>query len=514
MSGPTRIILALMLTVSAAGACASSGATGTAGDGAAPQETAPPEREYAPGTEPSNNMWTRSATLYLSRAEENAQPDERRDLLQQALDASVEGIENDPGNPRPYFLAGQAQVRLGDYVAADSLFDRAQEIYPAYEPEIDIERSNAWVRAYNAGVAALEQGESEDAIAHLERADLIYDKRPEARLNLGAVHAQLGQDEQAIEAYEGALEIIRGPERQYLSAEQEESWQQNEQVATFNLALLLANAGRDREAAEAYRDFLERVPDDLQAQVNLAVVLSRMGETEEASEIYAGLLENPDLDPEDYFQVGIGLFEGEQYELASEAFRNALDANPYNRDALYNLANALYARAQAIETRIIEEGGDLGPSAAGELEPLYQELNEVASRIDEMDPNNRNVLALRAQALRGLSDLESDEAAEAELRSQASAVLERHEALPVEVLNVQVQPGAEESVTIHGEVVNWNLEPGDSVTIDFSLLGPNGAEISSESVTVNAPAVEQRTQFEVEIAAPGEIAGWEYQVST
>ena len=139
----------------------------------------------------------------------------------------------------------------------------------------------------------------------------------------------MGETERAIEAFRGALEILRGPARDEVPANQQEQWREGEEAAAFNLAQLLAGAGRDEEAAQAYRDFLEREPQNRTAKSNLAIVLSRLGRTDEASEIYSELMSQPDLTEAEYFSIGIGLLSADEFDRAAEAFRKVLAVNPH-----------------------------------------------------------------------------------------------------------------------------------------------------------------------------------------
>src|SRR5690606_10693846 len=203
---------------------------------------------------------------------------------------------------------------------------------------------------------------------------LIYDKMPNARLQLGGLYARKGETERAIEAYRGALEILRGPASQTVPERQREQWRENEEAAAFNLAQLLAGAGRDEEAAQAYRDFLAREPQNRTAKSNLAIVLGRMGKTEEASEIYTELMSQPDLTDSELFSIGIGLYNAEEFERAAEAFRKTLAVNPHSRDALYNLAQAIYRQSVQIEEQREKGSGDEQVKAASDLGTMYAEL--------------------------------------------------------------------------------------------------------------------------------------------
>src|SRR5205807_3983067 len=106
--------------------------------------------------------------------------------------------------------------------------------------ESDVGRLRAWVALYNAGVSAIQANKLDDAIASLQLADKIYQKRPSARLTLASIYQNKGQIDQAIAMYKGALEILQGPERQGLSPQDEKQWKQNEDRAINNLAQLVA----------------------------------------------------------------------------------------------------------------------------------------------------------------------------------------------------------------------------------------------------------------------------------
>lgn len=463
---------------------------------------------------PSNNMWTRSARLYLDRAQTNPRFDEKRDLYLQALEAIKNGITEDPGNAQVWLIAGQVYVQLDSAAQAHEAFTKALELYPDYEKEVDTERRNAWARWHNNGVSALQQQNVELAIKQFESADLIYDKMPNARLQLGGLYARQGDTERAIAAYRGALEILRGPAAQAVPARQREQWRENEEAAAFNLAQLLANAGRDEEAAQAYRDFLEREPQNRTAKTNLAIVLGRMGRTDEASEIYTELMSQPDMSDGELFSIGIGLYNANEFARAAEAFRKSLALNPHSRDALYNLAQALYRQSTQLEEMREKASGDEQMKAASDLGKLYAELQTVTEKLRGIDPQNRNIMLLLAQAYRGQGDLTVDDAATSDSwREKALAVLREQEDLPFEVSGVRMTPG-EGKVKITGNIANMKLEAGTPVKIRLTVLDKNGATVGSGEVTVQAPAAEQSAPFETEIQVSGAAAGWKYEVTS
>ncbi|HUH12570.1 MAG TPA: tetratricopeptide repeat protein, partial [Longimicrobiales bacterium] len=448
---------------------------------------------------PSNNMWTRSAALYLDRAQANPNPEGKLDLYRQALEASLEGIKNDGGNPRTWFMAGQAYTKLGELAAADSMFDRAEEIYPDYAQEVNRERLNAWINAYNQGVNLLQAGKTDEAGERLLAAHTIYQGRPEAPLTLGPIYARAQEFDKAIDAYRQALAIMRGPASENLNEQQKAKWLESEEIASFNLAQILASEGRGAEAAEAYRTYLARNPADVTAKINLAVVLTREGDEAEAAKLYTELLETEQLTAENYFRIGLGLFGAEEYERSAAAFERSLTMNPYSRDALYNLGQAVYSTSRQLEQKLSTPDS---AQVVNQLKGLYEKLDSVSQRITELDPNNGNAMLLHAQAFRGLSDITKDDAASQALRRKALALLEQQDALEFQVLNVQMLPGPEQGTRIiRGVLMNDDLAAGTPVTLRFILLDDAGAELSSEEVTIPAPEAEQQVPFDLQVAA-------------
>src|SRR5690606_17148007 len=277
--------------------------------------------------------------------------------------------------------------------------------------------------------------------------DAIYKGRPDARLQLGAAYARKNDLEKAIEAYRGALEILRGPAREKVPPQQRAQWAEQEEIAAFNMAQMLASLGRDEEAAQAYRDFLAREPNNTTAKINLAVVLSRQEKDEEASKLYAELLADQNLGAGEYQLIGVGLFRSKLYDQARDAFRKALERNPYMRDAKYNLALALNAQSTELEEKRQAASGAEAASCAEQLKQLYDELAKVSEEVVQMDPYNRNARLLLARGYRGLADV--DDAGAEQWRNKALEVLRAQEAMEFEVDGIRMT-GQDKQAQVQG----------------------------------------------------------------
>lgn len=471
---------------------------------------------------PSDNRWTRSAKQYLQQAEKARTPEEKRGLYEKALQQLTEALPTQSENAQVWLLLGQTYLRMDDFVKADSAFTKAQELYPQYGLLfIDREREGAWVNAYNESVGALRENRIEDAIALLEKADVIYRKRPEARLQLASLYAYQGNNEKAAEALEGALEILRGPSSQGLPEEQAAQWRELENEAILMLAQIREQLGKPEEALALYDELLGRNPQNaLQVRTRKALLEIRQGKTEEGSKTLAELLNDPALDGQAAIDIGVQLYQGEQYALAADALRKGTQANPYSRDGFLVLADALYRQAMKLEQQKKGGTGAAGAKASPaetrqlneQLKALYQEMAEAAEKTRSFEPYGEDALILLASAYRGLGDAESNAAASQEWRNKAVAAFRELEGLPFAVTNLRFGQN-ETEVTLSGAVKNRKLNQGDPVKLRITFLDQNGGVAGSQEVTVTAPAAESTAPFEVkvEVQSGTVVRGWKYE---
>ena len=496
----SRSLLVLTLIGLSAGACASGGTT-TADAPRPAANTNVPERTFPPGTAPSANTWTRSAEVHLGQAENTNDETVRQARFTSALEQARLSVQNQPGNPLGYFQAGIALAGLGQYAEAGQMFDRAEEIYPRYELETNTPRQQAWVNLYNQSVAALQQNDEDRAIRLLETADLIFQGRPEARTNLAVIYTNRGEYNEAVEWYQKTLETLRSDDVQYLPEARRDEYAQLETDAIFNLAQVYQRMDRRADAIGLYREYLADNPDDATVKTQLALALSAEGQEDEAAQLFSEIVNMEGLDDTDYYQIGIGLFNAGRFQDAVIAFERSVAANPYFRDATFNLTQALMAQGNA--------DADAGASEA-ELVPIYERLVETSQALRGIDPFNRSALLVQANAYRMLADMTSG-AASTEWRNRLVALLGEIEDLPFDVTNAQLAPGSATSIRFSAALENLNLNPGTPINLRVSLLGPGGTPLSTEDVTVAAPAREASVPVSAEFQVQGEIAGWKYE---
>lgn len=448
--------------------CASAGGTGGAGGagGAGGGEG------VGGGNPPTENSSTRSADFFLIQA---SQADDPEDRYREALAAATVAIQEGPDNPRGYFLAGRAQIGLGDMVAADTLFSRALELYAGYRDEIRLERENAWIELFNA---SLEAGDTEDGIRLLQEAEVIFTRqRPEALINLGVTLGNAGRYDEAADAYGAAIEIITGPRTAEVNDTTAADWQSRLQSTSFNRARVLTLAERFEDAAAAYATYLESEPGDIQGLSGLAQALIANGQADSAQVIYNSLLDRPGLGLRAYQDIGVGLYNVDVFDQAARAFRAAANIAPESRDAVYNLGQSLF------------EAED------------WEALIPVAQQLMELDPNNPQTYLLLGYAL-----------ARTDREAEAGAVLEASEALPFTLDGYQLQPRSGGGATVGALLTNRTLETGTVIEMRVHFSGENGSEIGTVDVRVEAPPPEQARQVTAEIRSAEIVAGFYFEI--
>ncbi len=418
---------------------------------------------YELGTPPVGTRFSQTGALYLTQG-----------FNARTLELANQGIEDDPENPIHYLLAGLALVRLQEYSEADAMFAKAQQIYPAYELDIEPEREAAWIELFNAGIAAFAEEDIEGTIEAWEQAGMMWDLRPDASLNLATLFNGEGRWDEAIEAHQRVVAGLgRRPVTRVLTEEEVQEREDLKMRSEQSHTQLLLFRERFAEAEPLLQRHLEAEPTSIQVRGDLAAALNGLGRDAEAAEIYTGLLSETGLETRELFSVGVALYRATEYMAAAEAFEQLTQREPDSRDAWFNYANALLA-AQAWEL-----------------------LAAVGDRLAEVDPlgENSGLIAARAHL---------------ELGDEQSAVqgLSRTESAPIYLEELQFRPSQTET-SLQGQVVGNVAEPGSEVRLRFTFYRADGTP-GTELLTVSAPPSGVSARFEVSF--PEQATAYRYEL--
>jgi tetratricopeptide (TPR) repeat protein len=444
----------------------------------------------ATGPRPAETRFTTAAKLQLAQAEA-ATGERRQELYRQALAQSLQGVEAQPGNPQHHFLAGVAHAGLGDFEDAAAMWNQALEIYPAYGEEVMIAREQAWAQAFNDGVNAYNVGDMQEAVAHWRRANMIFDRRPEAYFNLAAVYSAEQRYDEAISAFRQAVESLdRDPGRE-LSEEEVEEREESRISALQNLGNLQLFTEQFADAERTFRRITELQPDNIAARSTLAAALARQNRSDEAMAVYQELMGMPGLTGENLMSIGVGLFQAEQYSQAADAFRRLTEMQRYNRDAWYNYLNALYAQARP-------QAGTQVPAA--EQQQRWQRIVPVGEQLLEIDPLNETAYLILVESLR-----------QSRQQPRALQMAERNIGLPIHLDEMQLRHDAGR-ITLRGTASGNRARQGTPVRLEFTFYGAEGQALGTETVTVTAPAQNATAPLQVSLASETAPVGYRYRV--
>ena len=467
------------LVLAAAALFTGTGCAAGGGGSAAPAGPMIPGAEVLEqGIRPSDNSHTRSADLALTQAQSTTDEAVIQQRYQEALQSAMDGITANATNPKSYFQAGQAYVGMNDYVGADSMFTRAEEIHPPYQLETVAWRERGWVAAYNDAIVPMGTGDLQAAAALFELANDIYDGRPEALLQLGSIYAQLDQIDDAIGAYRRAMEMLEeSKEVQMADTAGAPIWEQHWEIATTGMGQTLTYGERYQEAAAFFGQLLEENPGDPTLIGNLANNLSELGQADSVQVLYDQLLADPNLTERDYFNAGVGLYQIENYETAAQAFTQAAEMNPFNRDARLNLATTM------------------------SISEKFEELIPAARDLIDVDPRNALGWIFLTRAL-----------SETDQTEEANTVFADYQSLGYEIEDLAMRPDADGGATITGSLKNTTLEPGTTISLRFHFGGEQNTEIGTVDIQVQAPAAEQFQIFQGEFVSTQRVTGYKYEV--
>lgn len=456
---------------------------------------------------PRDGVYAHKAQEYVERARDEENLQDRRGYYNFALRQMWEGIEAEPDNPNYYLMAGQLSLEVGDYVGADTLWDRAACLWQPYVLRISGLRTVEWSDLIEQANELLAAGETGAAMDLYSKAYIINDREPHTIFHVASYNVQLAQTAENDSLRQVYMDKASWGFREALAATGRSESLTEEQrgefywTASTNLAQILAFEGQLLEAAAVYERFLEMYPDYADARSGLASYLamhvvalrdsaeSIEDEAERESllteaagiegrvlEQYSALLgmEGVNLGADEYEEMGIGLYELGAYGDAFVAFNKALALEPYRPQSLEYLCHALY-QAQR-----------------------YDSLLVVAEQLVERYPANADFLLLLAHAWRGNNDSQ-----------KALEVLQLREALPFQLSPVSLLGGA-----IFGELRNLGLEPGASIVVAFDFYDSGGNVVGTGTLEMPAVSTEESVPFRVapdDGLVPG-VTGFTYKV--
>lgn len=383
----------------------------------------------------------------------------------------------------------------------DSTLTVVEQAKPGCATQAGQIRELAWLGTTNAALQALNAQQPDSAAKLAERSLVVYKKNALPYYVLGTVAQQKGD---AVRAAQYWPSVIANTANDTTAQARE-----LRAAAQFNLAAGLASQAdaatgdaqkaKAREAADAARAFLAANPSHADAprmQAQLARLLNVAGDKAGVSAVYAEMLQNPaKYDDLALTNAGVIASQANAHEDAAKLFEAALANNPYQRDALNNLA------ATNLQLK------------------RWDAMIPVARRLVAVDPGNPDNHLFIALAYQGMMNAAK---APATKKAYADSLVKYNSAsqnLPVKVTFSEFTRGESRAVLgMNVEGVKPQAAAGArarpaaasgapktyAFTVEF--LDKSGAVVDTQQVSVGPVAPGQSKTARVESAKPGVVA--------
>jgi tetratricopeptide (TPR) repeat protein len=248
---------------------------------------------------------------------------QRNQVWQSEFSLWSDVVEKSPNKARPQHNLGLALADQGMTDKAITHYQKALEIDP-----------NLYQSQLNWGKALMVKDQIDAAIDHYLAALRIKPYSSEAHNNLGAALFKKGRLNEAIKHFLIAIEI-----------------RPSFADAQFNLGAALAQQGKTDEAVDRFYQALRLNPDYADPHNNLGGIFAQRGQNEKAIAHYSAALRlNPQL-VQAHNNLGIALMQEGKFAEAINHFRKALQIQPDFELAENNLKKAL-AIQQGLEAEI------------------------------------------------------------------------------------------------------------------------------------------------------------------
>jgi tetratricopeptide (TPR) repeat protein len=389
---------------------------------------------------------------------------------------------NQGSNAAAWYYLGRIYLQRGDIYGADSALARSEKLAPDCAKEIDGYRQNAWVALIKGGNGFEEQKNLDSALVLYRQAAVIFKKSPIAFYQAASIFNEQGATDSSAAYYGRAVAA---------SANVKDTTEQKiRNRSAFNQGALLLNAQKHAEAAAAFEQYLKWVPNDIEAKRGLAGAYRGMGQADKAQALEqeivaaggsAGGAASGGAGSADLMNVGVNLYNDKKYAEAAEAFGKVATAEPYNRDALFNLSNTYLALKD-------------GPK-----------LLEAAKRLVAIEPMNENSLKLVGEGYKQAKQVD-----------EAVKVAEQVLALPTDIkvtdfaaaasgANLTAMATGRDAQTAAGKPI-----PPAAVTLAVEFLDAKGTVVGSQDVAVPALAAGKTQELKATAQGKG-IAAWRYK---
>jgi tetratricopeptide (TPR) repeat protein len=447
-------------------------------------------------TNQNANKWPDAANHLRTAVKALEKPDKKNELGQKlvlgkalSLWLNQPDVEAMPTRGSLGFT-GTPDVRIDLVAAVDSNFAQVEAANVACENETAPWRAQKpWLTMVNQSIEAINAGNADTAEALANRSLRLYRKAPYAYMVLASAAQNRGQVTRALQYHQ-----------QTIDAAADTSFAEARRQALLTMANLAADVADSatgatraqfaRDARGAYERLIGESPNSpqaSQARGGLSRVLLIAGDTAAFRTSYRDQIENPNkYDYRDILASAVAAARSQQWADAAALFENVSKLNPYNRDALYNLAVTYHELGQ------------------------YDKMIPYLHRLVAVDPGNADNWLLIARAYNGLGKAAQKAKNTAQHRAFNDSTVKYYtqsEKLPVNILFTEFTTG-ETKTTVSGTIEN-KTDAEKSYTLRFEFLDKSGNVVGTKEVAVASVAPKAKSRFTASIDGQN-IAAFRY----
>ena len=429
-----------------------------------------------------NHFKVSSGASYLKSAIENEVPENRARSLNNGQKVILEAMQQNgqEKNPAAWYYLGRIYLQQGNLYAADSALTRAEQLAPDCAKDIAGYRRNAWVALVKAGSKFEEDQNTDSALALYRQGGAIYRASPITFYQMASIMNEKGQADSAAYYFGQAAAVAAN------ATDTADVKYRNR--SAFNQGALLLNGKKYDQAAVVFEQYLKWVPNDVEAKRGLAGAYRGLGKVEQAQALEKELVA-AGAPPgaagagasQDLMAAGVNAYNDKKYADAAAAFEKLVAAEPYNRDALFNLSNTYLAMKN-------------GPKLAA-----------VAAKLVAIEPLSENALKLQGEGYKQSAKVDA-----------AVKTAEQVLALPADVKAsdfAATGSGATLTLSATGrapQTPTGKPLPAAPVPIVVEFLDSSGGVVTSEEAQI--PQLAAGSSQDVKVAAQGGgIIAWRYK---
>jgi len=291
-----------------------------------------------------------------------------------ALEQLEIAVETYPNNAEAHYLLGQAYGMHERYEEMIEELEISWRLSDEFHQQITALREHHWIKKYNAGITAQDEGNYEKAKADLKMAIKLVPTKYEAYKKLAINYLKTKQPDRARLLYERLLK--QNPDDLELL------------ISTANIYY---SQGKFDRAIEILQKVVEIEPRHRDALANLALAYDALGKTEKAEKAFNRAIEVNSRDKNLIFLFAAHHYNRHNYKRAIQLFQRVLELKPDDFEALVNLGNAYLSIAENLRQQLKSKND----APTEDSDEILQLKNDIIAHYKKAIPFMEKALTLK-----------------------------------------------------------------------------------------------------------------------